>query len=320
MKELSRLGNVGLISLLLGMAGPQAGAAEAAPADASAKPLYQMTPREVDGFLRQLHQAEPDLRKRAVIIARRNLGQPYKLNLLGEFPFEIHDDQPLCSLEHGDCVVFAEHNYAMALSPNWPTFFSMLQRIRYKDGEISVLTRNHYTLADWNPNNAWLLSDLTSELDGCQSEPVIEHIDRTAFFKKAFGVEVQAPVQDYETAFVPAAKIKLIAARLKDGDCVNFIRGRKPDELYCGHVGMIAIGSNGEADLIHSIEPRALEQPLVAYVEDQLSRNVERRQKGQVQFYGLKFLRLRENALQNLVELDGADAPKVTGPRGLLKR
>jgi len=80
------------------------------------KQIFQMTPVEAGRYIAWAHQAEPDLRKRIAAIGRKNLGQPYLLNLLGEFPFEVHDDLPMFSLQQSDCVVFAEHTYAMALS------------------------------------------------------------------------------------------------------------------------------------------------------------------------------------------------------------
>lgn len=40
----------------------------------------------------------------------------------------------------------------------------MLQRIRYKDGVIGVLTRNHFTEADWVVNNSWLIKNITDSL------------------------------------------------------------------------------------------------------------------------------------------------------------
>ncbi|MBC7186459.1 MAG: DUF1460 domain-containing protein [Calditrichaeota bacterium] len=112
-------------------------------------PLYRFSEREVDLYLRYLREVEPDLRLRVQHLARKMVGQPYQIFLLGEFPFEIYDPDPLFSLRKSDCLVFAEHMYAMALAHDWPSFMALLQRIRYKDGRIGMLTRNHYTEADW---------------------------------------------------------------------------------------------------------------------------------------------------------------------------
>jgi hypothetical protein len=106
--------------------------AAALTAAAEPKQIYQMSPQEAGAFIAEVRRSEPDLRKRIATIGRRNIGQPYKLNLLGEFPYELHDTLPMYSLSASDCLVFAEHTYAMALSSSWEEFFWTLQRIRYK--------------------------------------------------------------------------------------------------------------------------------------------------------------------------------------------
>jgi hypothetical protein len=108
--------------------GPPADEARLAALDA--KPLYQFSEKDVDLYLRHLHATEPDLRKRVVTLARKNINQPYELYLLGESPFESIDPQPVYCLAKSDCVVFAEHTLAMALSDSWPQFMTMLLRIR----------------------------------------------------------------------------------------------------------------------------------------------------------------------------------------------
>ncbi len=121
-----------------------------------------MKPDEVGRCSAYLHVVEPNFRKRIAHLGRKNLGQPYEIDLLAAFPYETIDDQPLFNLEKSDCVVFAEHTYAMARSQSWPEFFWMLQRIRYQDGVIGVSTRNHYTETDWNRQNTWLINDITT--------------------------------------------------------------------------------------------------------------------------------------------------------------
>ena len=51
------------------------------------KQVYQMTPQEVHRYIGHVRQAEPNLRKRIAAIGRKNIGQPGKLHLLGEYPF-----------------------------------------------------------------------------------------------------------------------------------------------------------------------------------------------------------------------------------------
>jgi len=130
------------------------------------KPLFTFTEAEVDQYLKFLSATEPDLRKRIMHLARKNIGQPYELYLLGEMPFEPYDPQPIYCLGKSDCLVFSEHTYAMALARDWPSFMRLLQRIRYRDGQLGVATRNHYTEADWNISNRWLVEDITAKLAG----------------------------------------------------------------------------------------------------------------------------------------------------------
>ena len=150
------------------------------------KPLYRFTEAEVGAYIGHLHATEPSLRKRIIRLARKNLGQPYDIYLLGEMPFETYDPQPMYCLSKSDCLVFAEHTYAMALTGDWPAFMKLLQRIRYRDGQIGVATRNHYTEADWVKSNRWLVRDVTRQLAGGQSSEngavaFNERIDRASF-------------------------------------------------------------------------------------------------------------------------------------------
>ncbi len=149
-------------------------------------------------------------------IGRKNIGQPYVLNLLGEYPYELHDNLPMFSLQASDCVVFAEHTYAMALSQSWEEFFWMLQRIRYKDGVIGVATRNHYTEVDWNTNNAWLVSDVSALLAGSDAPAYEMKIDRAAFLRMRHNTASSIPVQLSQEAYVAKDKVASVAAQLQD--------------------------------------------------------------------------------------------------------
>lgn len=261
----------------------------------SKRPIYKMTPKEVDLYLGHLQDTIPALRDRVVAIARQNLGQPYDMYLLGEFPFEIHDDQPLFDLTHGDCVVFSEHVYAMALSRDWTGFFRNLMRLRYKDGEVGILTRNHFTEADWDKNNSWLVRDVTGELGATTVTKFTERIDRARFFAN-FGIGQDIPVQMLEDEYIPAEAIEGVLDKLEDGDFVNVVRGRGAG-VWVGHVGIVARGKDGTVHFIHSIEPKSVEVPMMEYVRDNMKANVRREREGKAMFMGMKFLKLRPDAV-----------------------
>lgn len=262
---------------------------------ANQKRFWEVSPKELDVYLGWAKRAIPDLRQRVVHYARLRVGQPYEMYLLGEFPFELYDPQPLFELTKSDCVVFCEHTYAMALSGDWKEFFSTLQRIRYKDGKIGMLTRNHYTEADWDKNNSWLVTDVTRQLGASKIAHYTEKIDREKFFSK-FGIGQGIPVEILEDDYIPAECIAEVAPKLQDGDFVNVVRGSS-NSVWVGHTGLIAHNAKGEVMFIHSTPPKVVEVPLLKYVDDNVKKNAERAKKNQAQFLGMKFLRLRAEDL-----------------------
>lgn len=270
--------------------------AGAAVADAPpGKQIYQMTPQEVDVYLGRLHEAEPGLRKRIAAIGRRNIGQPYKLNLLGEFPFQLHDTLPMFSLEKSDCTVFAEHTYAMALSRSWDQFFWTLQRIRYRDGVIGVASRNHYTEVDWNPNNAWLVTDITSQLAGAVGPSYELTVDRTRFLKTVHRTDSAIPVQVTRQPYLTPDRLLQVLPQLQDGDMVNVVSVR--DGVYgVSHVGLIVIDPNGRRNFLNSAEPQVREESFDAFFARYAEREARNRreQRNGLKLAGFKLLRLND--------------------------
>jgi hypothetical protein len=260
------------------------------------KQLYQMTPAEAGRYVAYIHQAEPDLRKRIAAIGRKNIGQPYTLNLLGEFPYEVHDSLPMFSLDHSDCVVFAEHTYAMALSDSWEDFFWVLQRIRYKDGVIGVATRNHYTEMDWNASNRWLVSDVSAELAGPDGPSYPMTVDRAHFLKTRHHTERNIPVETSRQAFVAKERVPDITAQLQEGDMVNVISTRN-GQYYASHVGLVVLGADGARHFLHSSEPQVREETFESYIGRMAERDARNARDGKdaARLAGFKFLRLNDN-------------------------
>jgi hypothetical protein len=261
-----------------------------------AKPLYKMKPDEVGRYLKWLRAAEPNFRARIAHLGRKNIGQPYEIYLLGEFPYETTDAQPLFNLEKSDCVVFAEHTYAMALSQSWPEFFWMLQRIRYRDGVIGVTTRNHYTETDWNRANQWLVKDITTELGGARTATYPLTVDRTKFFKTRYQLEHSVPIENTVETYIPRDAIKDLLPQLQEGDFVNIISTRSDGKsgFWASHVGLVVVVPDGTRHFLHSAEPAVREETFDAYIAravDREARNAAANKTGQV-LAGFKFLRL----------------------------
>lgn len=259
------------------------------PRDLASRPLYTFSESEVDRYLRILPAAEPDLPRRVVHLGRKNIGQPYEIYLLGEFPFEFYDPDPIYCLDRSDCLVFCEHMYALALSRDWWTFLRTLQRLRYRDGIIGMVTRNHYTIADWDRNNAYLFEDLTAQLGGGRACVPLRQVCRRANFFKKYELGQDIPDEPVRDHYIPKENVPGILAELRDGDFVNIIRGNA-DSQFAGHTGLIALAADGGVDFLHSCVPVVKEQPLTEYLA------------GDRRCLGIKILRLRPDADQIMRE------------------
>lgn len=258
-----------------------------------ATPIYRMAPADVHRYIAHMQASEPDLRKRIAAIGRRNIGQPYMLNLLGEYPYQLHDTLPMFSLEKSDCVVFAEHTYAMALSRSWEEFFWMLQRIRYKDGVVGVATRNHYTEVDWNINNSWLLTDVTAALAGPGASTYPLKVDRAHFLRTRHGTDAAIAVQDSRETYVGKDKLAALLPQLQDGDMVNVVSVRDGAYLVT-HVGLIVIAPNGQRNFLNSAEPQVREESFDAFFARTAEREASNARAGRngPKLAGFKLLRL----------------------------
>lgn len=254
-------------------------------------PLYQMQPRQIDRYLADLYSTESNLSKRIEILARRNLGQPYKLNLLGEFPYQIHDELPLYSLAQSDCVVFIEHTYAMALSKNWDQFFWTLQRIRYRDGVIGVATRNHYMEVDWHPANNWLVQEVTETLSGEKVAYYEMQVDRASFLEKQHKVKINRPLEHSRQAYLPVKQFLSVLDKLKSGDLIEVVT-QLPEQIMVTHTALAVADVQGQIMMLHSSAPQVREESFASFIQ----RTQERQAKsGKQRLLGFKVLRLKDS-------------------------
>ena len=229
-------------------------------------PLYSFNEKDVDAYLKFLADEEKDPIARVMHLARKNIGQPYQIFLLGEGPFETYDPDPMYCLDKSDCVTFVEHTYAMALSRDWPTFFKTLQRLRYKDGKVGMLTRNHESVADWNVNNTWLFEEITGKLGEGKAATAMTLLWKPSKFFAQWNIGQDLPDVPVSTTYIPRENVESILPELKDGDVAQVVRGNRKDQ-YVGHFGMVARGNDGVVNMIHSAEPAVREQGILDYME-----------------------------------------------------
>lgn len=225
-----------------------------APSLATDRPLAAMSPDEVNAFLATLQGKS--LTERIEAVSARALGTPYFLGPLGEGPGAPFDSKPLIDLTRVDCVTFCEQTLALALSPDYASAQNTLQRIRYKNGEIAMETRNHYFMADWVPNNAWLVTDITAQLPGHQwLERTISH--RQLFASNRYtGIQVREPDRPLKKAYIPESALNGIEKHLRSGDIAVLIQNAPG--IFAAHTGIMIQKSDGSWVLRNatSLEPK----------------------------------------------------------------
>lgn len=138
----------------------------------------------------------------------RFLGLPYLTGgPLGEGPSGVYDQDPLYRFDGFDCTTFVETVMALSLAKDSAEFGKLMDLIRYDGGVVTYQTRNHFTDADWVPNNvrAGYIRDITAAVagkEGAQTASAV--IDKAACYRK----------MGLSTLSVPGASKKELAALL----------------------------------------------------------------------------------------------------------
>jgi hypothetical protein len=146
----------------------------------------------------------------------RFLGMPYMESPLGEGAGAETDDDPLWRFDAFDCVTFVETALALSIADGQEGFEKAMNAIRYKDGEISFLARNHFMNPDWIENNARLVRDATAGIAKAAGVEALTRrtvIDRKSWFRKAHGIEADFEPQEVSLAYISIADI--LAAKEK---------------------------------------------------------------------------------------------------------
>lgn len=117
------------------------------------------------------------------------LNKPYELGPLGEGNNAYFDQSPLYRVDKFDCQTYVDTILALALANNLDEFQRCINTIRYKDGKISFISRNHFTSLDWNRNNAkqGYIKDITASVKDEQGESIAAQatalIDKSSWYQ-----------------------------------------------------------------------------------------------------------------------------------------
>ena len=115
--------------------------------------------------------------ERLEIISKIFIGLPYgKGGPLGEGSEGKFDQDPLYRFDTFDCTTYVETIMALALSREVSEFEIQLDKIRYEDGVVDYLKRNHFTDLQWIPSNVknGLMSEINHDVTSPENIKIAE--------------------------------------------------------------------------------------------------------------------------------------------------
>jgi hypothetical protein len=203
-------------------------------------PIGQMTYAQIDSMLMVNAKMNHSISDRMRLYSEMFLGTPYSWTATGDGPYALHETYPLVNFDSTNCMVYTEHVLALAISDSWDHFFNNLQQIRYKDGIIGMRTRNHYTMADWLPENSWLLEDVARKVGGEHTRSMSRTISHEDFF-------VQKGIRDLRYVkhdrlltvdYIPMKDLMKVKDNFRNGDIVAMLFANR-DDIFSAHMLMI---------------------------------------------------------------------------------
>jgi hypothetical protein len=217
---------------------------------ATVVPIFEMPEPAVDSYLADLAVREPRFGERLIEVAVRSVRTPYAEGPLGQGPEGTYDKDPLIDLTHVDCVTFVEQTIALAASSSYKEATDMLQKIRYRSGEVSFETRHHFMISDWIANNGFC-RDVTAEL-GVPTRTLSRTISRKEFFKRIGAPDLggETPDRTMELAYVTSADARAAAKNLPTPALIIFVG--KVEWLFALHCGFYVRDQDGEGLLYHA--------------------------------------------------------------------
>jgi len=213
------------------------------------KRFFEMTNVEIDSLLTVTANKQMTITERMNYFSEFFLETDYSWTCTGDGPYALLEADPLVNFKETNCMVFCEHVLALAISDSWDIFFNNLQKIRYKDGIIGMRSRNHFTMADWLPENGWLLEDVSRKVGGSATKKMTRTISHKSFFKGKGIKDLRYIIKDRKLTinYIPSKVLKKIKNNLQAGDIGAILFANKTD-IFSAHMFMV-VDKNGQTTI-----------------------------------------------------------------------
>ena len=253
------------------------------------KTLNQMVASEIDELVKKVNSTVNDLEMRLLVYSYLALETPYVFGCLGEGINGKYDNDPLIDFARYDCMTFCEEMLALVISEDYVTTFNNLQKIRYKNSRISFKTRNHYTMADWLPENKWLLKDATRDIGGRYCKKLTRIINRHKLLGSngCYEFDGVPDATEYTIDYIPKDKLTAVKDRLRGGEIFTLIQNM--EGIFAAHMGLIAVDKDHNIIFRHASSAknamRVVDMNYKEYVNSLMERD---------RILGMVFMRIRK--------------------------
>ncbi len=185
------------------------------------------------------------------------MGVKYVNDPLGEG--RAPDTDPLIRSDAFDCTTFVETVLAHG-------DVDTLNKIRYKNGEIDFINRNHFIETEWLPNNANIVKNVSARY----GQTALRHvaINRAAWLRRVHNIDSDAAVVETDIEYIPYDNITTLETNRPM--VVLFIVGNtgKSDiigtDLAVVHMGFLM--PNGILRHASSTAGRVVDVPMSEYI------------------------------------------------------
>ena len=173
------------------------------------------------------------------IDAQNNLGEQYLNSKYLKDPLgeeKAPDQDPLIRFDAFDCATFVETSLANG-------DFEKLCKIRYKNGKIDFVSRNHFVETDWLKNNNF--ENVSGLYGNVATRKVV--IDKMSWFKKVHNIDTDFQKQTVDIEYIPYKNLSkidiqspLVVLFIHDG---NGTRNKIGTDLAVVHMGFLLPGN-----------------------------------------------------------------------------
>ena len=199
--------------------------------------LGKWTVELLDIIIREAAAIE-DTGKLIDFLSKKFLNTPYQgSTLIGDI------DTPeviVINLEGMDCMTYIEYVEAMRLSGSYTEFTENLQRVRYRNGEVTYGSRRHF-FTDWVGYTPQTVEDVTAIIGGVRTVKVRKRLNLNS---DGTYILPWIRITEREISCIPVdAMNSMVIERLKSGDYAGIYTDR--DGLDVAHTGIIIKGDGG---------------------------------------------------------------------------